>query len=107
MRTNCSLGDGLSDLLGLGAVSESILLLSSNCFKVSASASSSSVSSDGFDGPAVSSLLIVEPTSSGGIFSVLLVEVRFSAESTDAVGMRVLFTSGRSTSRLDHNDDSV
>ena len=66
---------GLGDLLGLSSVSESILLLSSDSFKVSASSSSSRVSSDVLDGPGVSSLLIVNTSTGGSVSSFLLMEV--------------------------------
>ena len=92
MSVGCSLGH-----LGCnGSVSVSVLLSSGNSLEMSHSSGSGSVSSDGFDGPTVSSL---GGSSTGGSgLSLLEMEVRFSTNSTDSVRVAVLFTSGWSSS---------
>jgi len=67
---------------------------------MSHSSSSFGVSSLGFGGPVISSLLGVETTTSYGILSLLLMEVRSSTKSTDTMRVSMFLTSGWSTSSL-------
>ena len=89
---------GLDLLRCLHAMSVAVLLASGNVAEVSHSTSASSVSSLGLGGPIVSSLLGVEAATRLGVLSLLLVEVRSSGESTDAMRVHMLLTSRRSTS---------
>lgn len=87
-------------LWGLLTMSETILLKSCNCFHVSASSSTSMISSFSFSRPVKSSLLCAKSTSSLSILSLLKVEVWSSWISTQTMWMFVLLTSCRSTSCL-------
>lgn len=95
------------DLLGcLHAVSIAILLTSVHVAKGSHSTGASSISSLGFGWPVISSLLGVEATTTLSVLSLLLVEVRSSCKSTDAMGMHVLLTS-RGCSSLQHKKSTL
>ena len=91
--------DSCGNLLGsLSSMSVSVLLSSVNVSEGSHSTSSGSVSSNGFCGPTVSSLL--GATSKGCGLSLLQMEVGFSTDSTDSVGVSMFFTSCWSSSCL-------
>ena len=79
-------------------MSVAVLLTSGHMTEVSHSASARRVSSLSLGRPVISSLLGVEPTARLGVLSLLLVEVRSSGESTDAMRVHMLLTSRRSTS---------
>ena len=98
ISAKCSAG-GLH-LLGLGSASESVLLSSLDFLEVSSSAGSGLVSSDGLDGPVVSSSLGMGATSGLGILLVLLVEVGSSGESTDHVRVSSSLSCCGGSSRL-------
>ena len=90
---------GCDFLGGLSAGSVAILFLSVDVSKRSHSTSTSSVSSDGLDGPRVSSLLVVEATTGLGILLLLEMEVRSSGISGNDMGMSMLQTCCWGTSR--------
>ena len=89
---------GLNLLGSLHSVPVAILLSSGNVSNVSASSSSSVISSLSLGGPVISSLLGVESTATLGILSILLVEIRSSSVSTHTMGVSVLLTSRWGTS---------
>ena len=80
---------GLSS--GNGSVSVSVFLSSVDMSEMSHSSGSGGVSTDGFDGPAISSLS--GSTSEGGTLLLLEMEVRFSTDSANSVRVTMLLTS--------------
>lgn len=84
----------------MGSGSVAVLLLSVHVSEMSASAGSSSVSSDVLHRPVVSSLLGVEASTGLGILSLLEMEVGSSRVSGDGMRMIILLSVGWGSSRL-------